>query len=134
MADITGKLINELTEQTTMSDSDYMIIGGADAKKITVKQIKKLLGVTNISDSILFGVSSSASVSSNSYTDVNVTFSTSFSKTPYVFATLSGSGDNAYRGSTNISIKTRSTTGFTARVYNASAASLTVSFMWFAII
>lgn len=48
MADITGKLINELTEQTTMSDDDYMIIGGADAKKISVANLKSVLGIGDV--------------------------------------------------------------------------------------
>lgn len=35
--------ISELTEQTTASDNDYMVIGGSDAKKITWGNIAKLI-------------------------------------------------------------------------------------------
>lgn len=34
MADMTPILIKDLAEQTTAADTDYMVIGGADAKKI----------------------------------------------------------------------------------------------------
>lgn len=48
MADITPILIKDLAAQTTMADTDYMIIGGADAKKITVAQMKEALGINKL--------------------------------------------------------------------------------------
>ena len=42
------KLINALVEQTIVQDSDYMIIGGADAKKIKWTNI-----VAKIKDTIM---------------------------------------------------------------------------------
>lgn len=45
MADVTPILINQLAAQTTLSDSDYFIVGGSDAKKITVAQMKEALGI-----------------------------------------------------------------------------------------
>lgn len=45
MADVTPILINQLAAQTTLADSDYFIVGGADAKKITVAQMKEALGI-----------------------------------------------------------------------------------------
>ena len=45
------KLINDLTEQTTIQDTDYMIIGGADAKKIKWTNIITKIKNTIMSDS-----------------------------------------------------------------------------------
>lgn len=49
MADVTPILIQNLASQTTLSDSDYFIVGGADAKKITVAQMKEALGINALS-------------------------------------------------------------------------------------
>ena len=45
MADVTPILIQNLASQTTLSDSDYFIVGGVDAKKITVARMKEALGI-----------------------------------------------------------------------------------------
>lgn len=45
MADVTPILIKDLAAQTTLQDTDYFIVGGADAKKITVGQMKEALGI-----------------------------------------------------------------------------------------
>lgn len=45
MADVTPILIKDLAAQTTLADTDYFIVGGADAKKITVAQMKEALGI-----------------------------------------------------------------------------------------
>lgn len=50
MADVTPILINQLASQTTLSDSDYFIVGGADAKKITVAQMKEALGINELNN------------------------------------------------------------------------------------
>ena len=52
MADVTPILINQLTAQTTLSDSDYFIVGGADAKKITVAQMKEALGINALNGNL----------------------------------------------------------------------------------
>lgn len=43
MADMTPILIKDLVEQTTTADGDYMVIGGADAKKIKWSTIISLI-------------------------------------------------------------------------------------------
>ena len=48
MADITPILIKDLSGQSALADTDYFIVGGADAKKITVAQMKAALGITGI--------------------------------------------------------------------------------------
>lgn len=48
MADVTPILINQLTSQTTLQDTDYFIVGGDDAKKITVAQMKEALGINSL--------------------------------------------------------------------------------------
>lgn len=52
MADVTPILINQLAAQTTLADSDYFIVGGADAKKITVAQMKEALGITALNGNL----------------------------------------------------------------------------------
>ena len=52
MADVTPILINQLAAQTTLSDSDYFIVGGSDAKKITVAQMKEALGINALNGNI----------------------------------------------------------------------------------
>ena len=53
MADVTPILINQLAAQTTLSDSDYFIVGGADAKKITVGQMKEALGINELNGKLI---------------------------------------------------------------------------------
>ena len=48
MADVTPILIKDLAAQTTLADTDYFIVGGADAKKITVAQMKEALGINKL--------------------------------------------------------------------------------------
>lgn len=59
MADVTPILIKDLAAQTTLQDTDYFIVGGEDAKKITVAQMKEALGInelnTNIANAPGFG-------------------------------------------------------------------------------
>lgn len=52
MADVTPILIKDLAAQTTLSDTDYFIVGGADAKKITVSQMKEALGINELNTNI----------------------------------------------------------------------------------
>lgn len=54
MADVTPILIKDLAAQTTLSDTDYFIVGGADAKKITVAQMKEALGINELNTNIGF--------------------------------------------------------------------------------
>lgn len=48
MADVTPILINQLASQATLQDTDYFIVGGDDAKKITVGQMKEALGINSL--------------------------------------------------------------------------------------
>lgn len=48
MADITPILIKDLSGQTVLADTDYFIVGGVDAKKITVAQMKSALGINKV--------------------------------------------------------------------------------------
>lgn len=54
MADVTPILISQLGSQTTLSDNDYFIVGGADAKKITVAQMKEAMGINALNMSISY--------------------------------------------------------------------------------
>lgn len=53
MADVTPILINQLTSQTTLQDTDYFIVGGDDAKKITVAQMKEALGINSLNTNMI---------------------------------------------------------------------------------
>lgn len=82
---------------------------------------------------IQHGSSSSAvSVSPNSFADDTITFPTAFSDTPNVVITPSGSGDNAYRGQVSIFIVSITKTACDIRIFNASAAALSVRYQWIA--
>ena len=52
MADVTPILIKDLAAQTTLQDTDYFIVGGADAKKITVAQMKSALGINGLQEDV----------------------------------------------------------------------------------
>ena len=52
MADVTPILIKDLAAQTTLQDTDYFIVGGADAKKITVAQMKSALGIDGLQEDV----------------------------------------------------------------------------------
>lgn len=65
---ITPILINQLAAQTTLSDSDYFIVGGSDAKKITVAQMKEALGI-NALNGKLFYINAISSDGSDFYKD-----------------------------------------------------------------
>ena len=54
MADVTPILINQLTSQTTLQDTDYFIVGGDDAKKITVAQMKEALGINSLNTNMRY--------------------------------------------------------------------------------
>ena len=54
MADVTPILIKDLAAQTTLSDTDYFIVGGADAKKITVAQMKEALGINELNTKLQY--------------------------------------------------------------------------------
>ena len=84
-------------------------------------------------DKIQHGASSSAvSVSSNSFADDTITFPVAFSSTPSVIITPTGSGDNAYRGQISIFIVSITKTTCSIRIFNASAATLSVGYRWIA--
>lgn len=55
MADVTPILIKDLAAQTTLQDTDYFIVGGEDAKKITVGQMKEALGINELNTNITDG-------------------------------------------------------------------------------
>lgn len=67
MADVTPILINQLTSQTTLQDTDYFIVGGGDAKKITVARMKEALGINSLNTKIS-GIASKRIYNKNSAT------------------------------------------------------------------
>ena len=71
-------------------------------------------------------------VPSNSYVDITITFSKSHQKVPLVVTTLAGVADTVHRASVNISIYEKTKAGFKARIYNGSAAQMTIAFDWIA--
>lgn len=72
-------------------------------------------------------------MAANSYKDVAFTFNKAFTSTPAVITNITGTADNAYRGNVSISVTDRTSSGFKARIYNASNAELTIAFCWTAI-
>lgn len=54
MADVTPILISQLSAQTTLQDTDYFIVGGDDAKKITVAQMKEALGINTLNTNMRY--------------------------------------------------------------------------------
>lgn len=89
---------------------------------------------SNIDARILTGASAtSVSVAAGGYEDRTYTFSAAFASAPAVLVQLQGSGDNAYRGQLSAFVTATTTTGFTVRYYNASAATLSVGISYVAV-
>ena len=74
MADVTPILINQLAAQTTLSDSDYFIVGGSDAKKITVAQMKEALGINALNGKLDNKLNIDKFSIPNGYIALNVTY------------------------------------------------------------
>lgn len=75
----------------------------------------------------------SISVPSNSYADVEIAFTKNFSNIPFVFTTLTGYADTSYRGSMSAFVKSTTKTAAAIRIYNNTAATLSVGLNWLAI-
>ena len=79
-------------------------------------------------------VSGSVSVGSGSYADKAITFGVTFSSAPRVFVQLTGdAANNSYRGQMQVFVTSTSTTGANVRIYNASAATISVGLSWLAV-
>ena len=87
-----------------------------------------------INGKIATGSISNTYVSANSYEDVEISFGKTFASIPKVFLTLSGSGDNAYRGNVSAFVVSGTTSKANIRIYNASAATLTIGGNWLAVL
>ena len=81
MADVTPILINQLTSQTTLQDTDYFIVGGDDAKKITVAQMKEALGINSLNTNMITTEDFTVSTVSGSIKYTNGSGSTNFDVT-----------------------------------------------------
>lgn len=79
------------------------------------------------------GVFTVSSVASNSYSDYNVTFPEPYENTPIVVVGLAGTITAYGMGSVSVSAYNVTTTGFTARVYNASANARNITCRYIAI-
>lgn len=74
-----------------------------------------------------------ASVSSNSYLDRTVTFTQTFTTAPKVVCSIASTATAGALGSFSVSANNITTSGFTARVFNASSGSRTPGVDWVAI-
>lgn len=72
-------------------------------------------------------------VTSQSYKDYAVTFPTPYASTPLVVAGLAGTLTAYGMGMVSVAVNNVTTTGFTARVYNASSNNRNVTFRYIAI-
>jgi len=74
-------------------------------------------------------------VSGNSYVDIPITFNHTFTNNPNISLTLVSSSTAGAFGSVTITVlpSSVSTTGFTARVFNAGSSSRDIRFYWLAI-
>lgn len=119
---------NPLGRSLTGADA-FVVDTGTVTAKVLFSNLKAA-----IDGRILTGASAAAvSVPAGSYTDRTYTFSTAFSAAPTVLVQLQGSGDNAYRGQVSAFVTATTTTGFTIRYYNASAAAVSVGITYAAI-
>lgn len=69
----------------------------------------------------------------NSYVDQNVTFSTPFSRTPTVMATLQIASTSSTVGALSVAAINVTTTGVNIRVYNNSSTQRSANACWVAI-
>ena len=72
-------------------------------------------------------------VQANSYIDVDMTFSKKFTKPPVVVCSLLSTSTAGAIGSMTASAINITTTGFTARIFNAGSAARAPSLSWVAI-
>lgn len=114
--------------------ADYFLgIDAADGYQISGSELAKYIFETILPTYIQSGsISPAVSIAGGSYSDVTFTFSRAFSAAPKVVMTLNGSGNNVYRGLCNVTIASITATGFTARIYNASEATISFSGSWIA--
>lgn len=77
-----------------------------------------------------FGSATSASVANGAGADISVTFPVAFAATPTVVA-CNGTNRNDPQLMA-ITVKSVTTTGFTARVHNTTGGSITISINWIA--
>lgn len=120
MADVTPILISQLSAQTTLQDTDYFIVGGDDAKKITVAQMKEALGINTLNTKILKAkrVTLSGNVQAN--TDHNISVDFGIEPVACFIEKVIGSGNT-----TNI-VFCNFTTFNNIRVKSTSAQTVTV--------
>lgn len=78
-------------------------------------------------------VGESTTVASGGYADVGVTFSHAYASAPSVIVGLLSTDVTGGAGSASVAVKSVTTTGFTARLFNASSSSLTLGFHWIAL-
>ena len=122
--------VRRLTNGTTKrSDLRILIDGTGNAIVHTSDQTAWRQGL-----GIRYGSAVNAvNIPSGSYTDRTYSFGHTFSNVPTVFISLTGSGDNAYRGDVTATVKAITATSVEVRFYNASAAALNVGLNWLAI-
>lgn len=77
---------------------------------------------------------SSISIAAGSYAEQTYSFGMTFSSVPNVMLSLFGTGDNGYRGSVSAFVTNVTTTQVTVRLFNNSAAALSVGLQWLAIL
>lgn len=90
---------------------------------------------TNVPSQYETGRVSGTSVSASSYVDVEVAFTKTFASAPMVVCTIDSNSTSSALGSVSVAVLTGSvtTSGFTARLFNAGTGSRTPAIRWIAI-
>lgn len=105
--------------------------------------LSEALGITNALEkqseqihlpTVDSGNAAIGSVSANSYKDITVTFTATFSEIPHITATLYSSGTAVNIGSVCVSVAAKSKTGCTLRLFNNRSSAINPSIEWTAIL
>ena len=84
-------------------------------------------------DTIQGGTLSIGTVPARGYVDISVTFPKAFSSAPTVSVSLNSASDSADLGMMTVTTMTATSTGFTARCFNASSTGRAPGGRWIAV-
>ena len=132
----TWNVLTDKYEEMELGDLSVSLseaMGISDIQRDSKATIEQLQAKVDAFPEIRKGSESATSVSANSYTDVNVSFSPAMSGTPSVTATLVSTSTAGAIGSITIAVNNVSGNGFTARIFNAGDSSRSPGFNWIAV-
>jgi len=127
------------SETITRNDLTNILdeIVAIDGTDMSAQDIQDFCDSLNISGAmypkIQVGETAVITVSANSYYDENVTFDSSYSSYPAVVASFVTSSTAGEFGKCCVAVHTRTTTGFTIRVFNGDATTRAPVIQWIAI-